>query len=116
MEVCQGQSSKKKKRARTVPWGHSRLYMQPRGECSVEDNSLDPTRQVVLNLVENGGNTYHMDGAHCQRLLWWFTSLVPRPLPDFISQPWRKIGIKSGSGLGTRLVVYRVQVYLFSHI
>ena len=32
-------------------------------------------------------------------------SLVPRPLPDFISQPWRKIGceIKSGSGLGTRL-------------
>ena len=33
-------------------------------------------------------------------------SLVPRPLPDFISQPWRKIhgcAIKSGSGLGTRL-------------
>ena len=32
-------------------------------------------------------------------------SPVPRPLPDFISQPWRKIGceIKSGSGLGTRL-------------
>ena len=50
-------------------------------------------------------------------------SLVPRPLPDFISQPWRKIDfsprlrdkiwewpgvlhgceIKSGSGLGTRL-------------
>ena len=35
-------------------------------------------------------------------------SLVPRPLPDFISQPWRKIflhgcEIKSGSGLGTRL-------------
>ena len=30
-------------------------------------------------------------------------SLVPRPLPDFISQPWRKIGIKSGSGLRTRL-------------
>ena len=35
-------------------------------------------------------------------------SLVPRPLPDFVSQPWRKIGhickIKSGSGLGMRLV------------
>ena len=33
-------------------------------------------------------------------------SLIPRPLPDFISQPWRKIGceIKSGSGLGTRLL------------
>ena len=36
------------------------------------------------------------------------SSLVPRPLPDFISQPWRKIflhscEIKSGSGLGTRL-------------
>ena len=33
------------------------------------------------------------------------TSLVPRPRPDFISQPWRKIGseIKSGWDLGTRL-------------
>ena len=33
------------------------------------------------------------------------TSLVPRPCPDFISQPWRKIGseIKSGWDLGTRL-------------
>ena len=30
-------------------------------------------------------------------------SLVPRLLPDFISQPWRKIGIKFGSGLGTKL-------------
>ena len=29
------------------------------------------------------------------------SSLVPRPLPDFISQPWCEI--KSGSGLGTRL-------------
>ena len=28
------------------------------------------------------------------------TSLVPRPLPDFISQPW-SCEIKSGSGLGT---------------
>ena len=25
------------------------------------------------------------------------TSLVPRPLPDFISQPWRKIGRRPGS-------------------
>ena len=37
-------------------------------------------------------------------------SLVPRPRPDFILQPWRKIGIifhccdiKSGRGLGMRL-------------
>ena len=33
-------------------------------------------------------------------------SLVPRPLPDFISQLWRKIGrffSTAGSGLGTRL-------------
>ena len=38
------------------------------------------------------------------------TSLVPRPLPDFISQPWiflHGYEIKSGSGLGTRLYVYR---------
>ena len=34
-------------------------------------------------------------------------SLVPRPLPDFISQPIFLHGcdIKSGSGLGTRLVL-----------
>ena len=38
-------------------------------------------------------------------LVWGSLSLVPRPLPNFISQPWRKISceIKSGSGLGTRL-------------
>ena len=36
--------------------------------------------------------------------LYYGDSLVPRPLPDFISQPWRKI--KSGSGLGTRLLWY----------
>ena len=24
-------------------------------------------------------------------------SLVPRPLPDFISQPWRKIGRRPGA-------------------
>ena len=29
--------------------------------------------------------------------------LIPRPLPDFILKLWRKIGIKSGSGLGTKL-------------
>ena len=43
---------------------------------------------------------------HLFRSRWYVEySLVPRPLPDFISQPWRKIGceIKSGSGLGTRL-------------
>ena len=35
----------------------------------------------------------------------WMLASSLRPLPDFISQPWRKIGceIKSGSGLGTRL-------------
>ena len=61
---------------------HSRLYMQPRGERSVEDNLLDPTRQVhVASLKysrELGG--YHMfgvcreglDGTHCRKLLWWF--------------------------------------------
>ena len=46
-------------------------------------------------------------GMHCLvRHTVVLISLVPRPLPDFISQPWRKIHgceIKSGSGLGTRL-------------
>ena len=42
--------------------------------------------------------------SHCPLIafVYWTvvrSSLVPRPLPDFISQPW----IKSGSGLGTRL-------------
>ena len=35
------------------------------------------------------------------------------PLPDFISQPWRKIGIKSGSGLGTRLL--HLCILILSH-
>ena len=43
--------------------------------------------------------------------------LVSRPLPDFISQLWRKLGffhkseIKSGSGLGTRLIHYDIRPY-----
>ena len=27
---------------------------------------------------------------------WYWPSLILRPLPDFISQPWRKIGRKLG--------------------
>ena len=34
------------------------------------------------------------------------TWLVPRPLPDFISQQWRKTRDKSWSGLRTRVTVY----------
>ena len=30
------------------------------------------------------------------------TSLVPRPLPDFISQPWRKIGRRPGTNTTSR--------------
>ena len=43
------------------------------------------------------------------------SGLVPRPLPDFISQPWRIHGceIKSGSGLGTRLPFLSVQAQLW---
>ena len=41
-------------------------------------------------------------------------SLVPRPLPDFISQPWRKCEIKSGSGLGTRLGKPKITVLIQS--
>ena len=29
--------------------------------------------------------------------LYQHSSLVPRPLPDFISQPWRKIGRRPGT-------------------
>ena len=40
-------------------------------------------------------------------LLYSICSLIPRPLPDLVSQPWRiflhNCKIKSGSGLGTRL-------------
>ena len=38
---------------------------------------------VILNILQ-----------YCKPLL---TSLVPWPLPDFISQPWRKIGRKPGN-------------------
>ena len=43
--------------------------------------------QMMQNYLEEVGRT-----SPC-------TSLVPRPLPDFISQPWRK----SGEGLGSLL-------------
>ena len=50
-------------------------------------------------------------------------SLISRPLPDFISQLWRKLGnflhsceIKPGSGLGTRLLrQYIVCLYCASN-
>ena len=66
----------------------------------------------VIVCTEAGFITFRLSWTDYKRIL---PSLVPRPLPDFISQPWRKIGIflhgiflhgckiKSGSGLGTRL-------------
>ena len=52
---------------------------------------------------------FYSNGTHiifCRVKLWGICkgyvggcSLVPRPLPDFISQPWRKIG----EGLGSKL-------------
>ena len=37
-------------------------------------------------------------GEYCEYLvlIMWSSNLVPRPLPDFISQPWRKIGRRPG--------------------
>ena len=49
---------------------HSRLYMQPRGERSVEDNLLDPTRQV--HVASFGVCREGLDATHCRKLLWWF--------------------------------------------
>ena len=48
---------------------------------------------------------YHKETLVSRSFYLSYASLIPRPLPDFILQPWRKIGceIKSGSGLGTRL-------------
>ena len=50
--------------------------------------------------------------AECvQTRLCLYSNLVPRTLPDFISQPWEKMIFlysykrKSGSGLGTRLPI-----------
>ena len=37
----------------------------------------------------------------CQHF-WVLFSLVPRPLPDFIPQPWRKIGRKIGRRPGIK--------------
>ena len=45
--------------------------------------------------------------SNCSFSLLSCSSLVIRPLPDFISQPWSEI--KSGSGLGTRLVVFMLR-------
>ena len=45
---------------------------------------------------------YTLGYSPCSRLsssnilsMAWVTALVPRQLPDFISQPWRKIGFFS---------------------
>ena len=37
-----------------------------------------------------------------QKQAWEIFSLVPRPLPDCISQPWRKIGRRPGSKTSSR--------------
>ena len=38
-----------------------------------------------------GGVTSHPTQVCMQVAQWLMVSLVPRPLPDFISQPWDKI-------------------------
>ena len=50
----------------------------------------------------------------CGPFSLYFLSLVPRPLPDFISLPIFLHGceIKSGSGLGTRLLFSYCNVYM----
>ena len=53
----------------------------------------------------NGGRLATVDAGVIFSVSLGRGSLVPRPLPDFISQPWDK----SGGGLGTR--IYRVEVY-----
>ena len=54
-------------------------------------------KQVLCVCVWGGG----VKGIQLERAT---LSLVPRPLPDFISQPWRKIGRRPGrtgnGGLG----------------
>ena len=44
----------------------------------------------------------HANVAVCVAVVYIGTSLVPRPLPDFISQPWRKIGRRPGSKTTSR--------------
>ena len=80
------------------------------GTDSCHDNATcHNTRGSYVCYCNTG---YVGNGSSCLGKCKYFStiasvSLVPRPLPDFISQPWRKIflhgcEIKSGSGMGTR--------------
>ena len=63
---------------------------------------------MIVSLVENDTASCECVCVHVQVCvvicMYQNASLVPKPLPDFISQLRRKIGckIKSGSDLGTR--------------
>ena len=62
---------------------------------------------ILYHMFRNSA-TLRQSGASCTAGEAWYckSSLVPRPLPYFISQPWRKTQDKIWSGLGTRETVY----------
>ena len=52
----------------------------------------------------------------CKLLEQWTPSLVPRPHPDFISQPWRKIWVGPGDEASEHLVVQLLVHYSLVHV
>ena len=83
-------------------------------ECYVHFSLVERNSEGLLsecNGVKRWGNDDSSWSTHGNLRIWFIVSylnygpsLVPRPLPDFISQPWRKIrrrpGIKSTSRTG----------------
>ena len=83
-------------------------------------NTVDSTCTFILHGARVQGNFYYLYGnsrglpqlqiwitiaylscwmsiCTCQGTNLVYSSLIPRPLPDFISQPWRKVGRRPGN-------------------
>jgi len=80
---------------KTVPQRRVSEYLETSQEVSVRNQPI-----WLVQWLSHG--TSYLE-ASCppntllQSILsWTFISLIPRPLPDFISQPWRKIGRRPG--------------------
>ena len=68
--------------------------------ANIEKLDLGPGNKYTRSL--EGLTSEKATFQDADRQKWMWHSLVPRPLPDFISQPWRKIGRRPGSKTTSR--------------
>ena len=80
---------------KTVPQRRVSEYLETSQEVSVRNQPI-----WLVQWLSHG--TSYLEASCPPNILlqsilsWTFISLVPRPLPDFISQPWKKIGRRPG--------------------